>query len=337
MADEFYYLENGTQQGPVDRDSLVAVLTSRLTSETLVWRDGMAEWLPANQLPELAPALSTRPMAAAGPSAGAGAAPSLNPITVFRRSFSWTGTFNRGELIVAILTNWVVGMILGTIIAVLAVFDSQSVAVIVVASLLGLVWIVIMTIAGLGIQVRRVHDLGVTPWMILLSMVPFANLVWFVYLFAAPGKPDAPKVQPVPVAPIAVVIAIVALAILAMAAAIAIPAFVAARQRAKGINMQAVSKSVSEGLRGQLSLDVATVACPTETRAMKAGDVFECVATPAVGGRLTVAVTQQDDHGNVNWKVSKTEGLIDLQVVEQSVVKGLKEQANVDATVACGG
>jgi hypothetical protein len=33
----------------------------------------------------------------------------------------------------------------------------------------------------------------------------------------------------------------------------------------------------------------------------------------------------------------KTEGLIDLRTVEQSIVKGLKEQANVDATVTCGG
>jgi uncharacterized membrane protein YhaH (DUF805 family) len=330
MADDFYYLENGTQQGPVDRDRLVAVLTSTLAPDTMVWRDGLAEWMPANQLAELAPALAARPAPAGG------SAPSLNPFTVFGRSFSWTGKFNRGELLISIVTNWVVGMILGAVIAIAAVFGSQSVAAIVVAALVGLVLIVVMTISGLGSVIRRVHDLGVSPWLILLAMVPLANMVWFIYLLVAPGNPQTPAVQPVPVGPIAVVLGIVVLTFLVTIAAIAIPAFLAARQRAAGINMSAVTASVTEGLQGQLSL-AATVACPTEPRPPKAGDVFECVATPTIGGRLTVKVTQQDEQGNVKWEVSKTEGLIDLQVVEQSVVRGLKEQASVDAAVTCGG
>ena len=103
------------------------------------------------------------------------------------------------------------------------------------------------------------------------------------------------------------------------------------------IDMPAVSKSVSDGLASQLSLPIASVTCPTESRAAKAGDTFECIATPTVGGRLTVTVTQQDDKGNVKWEVAKTEGLIDLTLVEQAVTSGLKEQAGIDATVTCGG
>ncbi len=103
------------------------------------------------------------------------------------------------------------------------------------------------------------------------------------------------------------------------------------------IDMAAVSKSVSEGIASQLSLTVASTTCPTETRTAKAGDTFECVVIPKEGGKLTVKVTENDDKGNVKWEVVKTEGLIDLSLVEQSVVKGLKEQANVDATVSCGG
>ena len=103
------------------------------------------------------------------------------------------------------------------------------------------------------------------------------------------------------------------------------------------IDMSAVSKAVSDGINAQLSLPIASVACPTESRAAKAGDTFECVATPKDGGKLTVKVTQDDDKGNIKWEVVKSEGLLDLTAAEKAIVSGLKEQASVDATVSCGG
>ena len=103
------------------------------------------------------------------------------------------------------------------------------------------------------------------------------------------------------------------------------------------IDMDAVGKAVSDGINTQLSLQVASVTCPTESRAAKAGDAFECVATPKDGGKLTVKVTQNDDKGNVTWEVVKSEGLLDLKKLEASITQGLKEQASVEATVSCGG
>jgi hypothetical protein len=122
---------------------------------------------------------------------------------------------------------------------------------------------------------------------------------------------------------------------LAMLAVLGLVAAVAAC--GTSLDMAAISKSVSEGITSQLSLAVASTTCPPETRAARAGDTFECIVTTKEGGRLTVKVTQSDDKANVKWEVVKTEGLIDLHTVEQSIVKGLKEQANVDATVTCGG
>jgi len=43
----FYYSLNGQQQGPVTEDQLrQMVATGTLTPDTLVWREGMAEWQP---------------------------------------------------------------------------------------------------------------------------------------------------------------------------------------------------------------------------------------------------------------------------------------------------
>jgi hypothetical protein len=102
------------------------------------------------------------------------------------------------------------------------------------------------------------------------------------------------------------------------------------------LDMGALNQSISTGINQQLALPIASVTCPTEPRPLQAGDKFDCVATPQAGGKLTVTVTQKDAAGNVAWEVSKTEGLLDLDKVEASVVAGLKAQAQVDATVDCG-
>src|SRR5436305_5694954 len=65
---EWYYVEAGKQAGPVseaDLDQLVA--SGRVGSETLVWREGMANWLPLRQ---------ARPGAAATPVVSSTTAPS---------------------------------------------------------------------------------------------------------------------------------------------------------------------------------------------------------------------------------------------------------------------
>jgi len=101
--------------------------------------------------------------------------------------------------------------------------------------------------------------------------------------------------------------------------------------------MAALDRSISDGINTQLQLPIATMSCPAGDRAIKAGDKFDCTATPKEGGRLTVTVTQKDGAGNVSWEVTRTEGLLDLDKVETSVKEGLKAQANVEAIVACEG
>jgi len=105
----------------------------------------------------------------------------------------------------------------------------------------------------------------------------------------------------------------------------------------RSLNMATLDRSISDGINTKLQLPIATVSCPAGDRAMKAGDKFDCIATPQEGGRLTVAVTQKDDAGNVSWEVTKTEGLLDLEKVEVAVREGLKAQANIDAAVTCAG
>lgn len=54
MKNYFYLDANNQQQGPV---SEMALSVSGVTSTTLVWCEGMTEWTPAGNVPELAPYL----------------------------------------------------------------------------------------------------------------------------------------------------------------------------------------------------------------------------------------------------------------------------------------
>ena len=50
--EQYFYLDvNKVQQGPVDGSQLVKF---GVTPTTLVWKQGMAQWTPAGQVPELA-------------------------------------------------------------------------------------------------------------------------------------------------------------------------------------------------------------------------------------------------------------------------------------------
>lgn len=49
-----------------------------------------------------------------------------------------------------------------------------------------------------------------------------------------------------------------------------------------------------------------TVTCP-DNQPVKTGASFECTAKAESGPTFTVTVTQQDDAGNVKWKISGAE------------------------------
>src|SRR5687767_12141022 len=63
---EWYYVENGTQAGPVSIEDLVGIVR-RKGPESPVFGPGMADWTPARRVPEIATRLGTATSAAAPP------------------------------------------------------------------------------------------------------------------------------------------------------------------------------------------------------------------------------------------------------------------------------
>ncbi|PYQ55612.1 MAG: hypothetical protein DMF78_01500 [Acidobacteria bacterium] len=106
---------------------------------------------------------------------------------------------------------------------------------------------------------------------------------------------------------------------------------------ADDLDMDAVVKSIRQGLAEQLTVSVQKVECP-EAREIEEGGVFDCTARVEDVGRLTVAVTQKDDEGNIAWKVTKTAGLLDLASLEKQIHDGLAAHSEgAEVKVSCGG
>ena len=62
VAGEWFIGVDGQQQGPFDLAGLAAqVSAGRLTRDTLIWKNGMAAWTPAGQVPELGNAFAAVP------------------------------------------------------------------------------------------------------------------------------------------------------------------------------------------------------------------------------------------------------------------------------------
>jgi membrane protease subunit (stomatin/prohibitin family) len=58
----YFVGENGTQSGPFSQKAIAeGIGQGRITRETLLWREGMASWLPAGDCPEFAPLIPATP------------------------------------------------------------------------------------------------------------------------------------------------------------------------------------------------------------------------------------------------------------------------------------
>jgi len=192
---EWFYVETGARRGPVSSEHLIKLLRTELPPDTLVWHQGLSEWVRANQCPDFAaqvpPPLPTqsRAMPASG---GTIEAPTLNPFRLFRRCFSWKGRFTRSEFAVAYIGNralWYGGALVVVLAARAA--GAQDAIIGTAAGFLFLLWLPFGIAVSIGSGVRRLHDIGRPGWQIVFAFIPCVGLIMILYLLFAPSSPTA--------------------------------------------------------------------------------------------------------------------------------------------------
>ena len=52
-----------------------------------------------------------------------------------------------------------------------------------------LVYVLAMIVPGLAVGVRRLHDVGKSGWMILISFIPIIGAIWLLILFVTDSQP----------------------------------------------------------------------------------------------------------------------------------------------------
>ncbi len=120
-------------------------------------------------------------------------------LNVLKKYADFSGRASRAEYWVFLLVNIVAVFVLGMI-----------------HSVLMMLYMLAVTIPMLAVAVRRLHDIGKSGWMFLLSFIPFVNFVVIFWLFSEgqagsnefganpneagvmQAQPQAPVVPPTP-------------------------------------------------------------------------------------------------------------------------------------------
>lgn len=129
----WYYSENSQQMGPISEEELkLKTRSGLLFPATLIWKEGMVDWKPIAQVPEIALALSV-PVSISAPGVAPIPAPAANPYqspALQQQMGSSTGAIGshgtpfstRGVLVfsilvtaVSVLTCQVISLILGIV------------------------------------------------------------------------------------------------------------------------------------------------------------------------------------------------------------------------------
>ncbi len=67
------------------------------------------------------------------------------------------------------------------------------------------------------------------------------------------------------------------------------------------LNTDKLETEIKSGIERQTDVKIRSVECPK--REVKARDTFNCKATATDGDTADVKVTQQDEEGNVRWRL----------------------------------
>lgn len=194
MAQDWYYAQNNRREGPVD-EPLFRDLIARgvVTSDMLVWTDGMADWAPLSaspaagfrkaEPPALSPGLgagptviipTTRP--SGGPGRPMGFAEAIS--SCFSNYATFKGRASRSEY-------WFFQLF-----SVLVVLAFMFLPVLLTSPSVGLIGFAVvffgLFLPHLAVTVRRFHDSDKSGWWYLLNIVPMGGIVILIFTLLPP-------------------------------------------------------------------------------------------------------------------------------------------------------
>lgn len=175
------------------------------------------------------PAGGYRPPSAYRPSGPPAAAPTLNPLVLWREP--WSGRFTRGQFAVAYFGAGFLSFVVAIFVAIVSAMAGEKSPITLIATIVFMLVALVNTVAAIGAVVRRLHDLGHSGFLALVMVLPCINLMLLIYLLVAPGQTEQSSggSNTTTLVVIAVALAVLAIPAIGIIAAIAIPSLLRAR------------------------------------------------------------------------------------------------------------
>jgi uncharacterized membrane protein YhaH (DUF805 family) len=131
-------------------------------------------------------------------------------IAVLKKYAVFNGRARRKEYWYFFLINFIIGVVLGVLSAVLARSASDSGSMSPVSSVISCIssiYSLAVLLPGLGVGIRRLHDIGKSGWWLLIGLIPLIGEIWLLVLAATDSQPGDnqygpnPKMEAQPMAP----------------------------------------------------------------------------------------------------------------------------------------
>lgn len=111
----------------------------------------------------------------------------------WKKAFTTAGRARRLEYWSFVLGNFIIRLGLSFVDVFLGTFDEQL-----GVGFLGFIYLLAAIPPGFTLTVRRLHDLNLSGWAILLLLIPLVNVVFWLYLAFADGTPGPNRFGPDP-------------------------------------------------------------------------------------------------------------------------------------------
>jgi len=217
-AEGWHYQLNGQVKGPYSEDQFRALCEARsIHGGTMIWRPGMADWQPLGQvdspfrallgqhqvMPAYAPQM-------AHPGAGVVAHGPAQDVTnaslwslywgaLTQRYVGFSGRASRKEYWSYILFFYLflIGLLIVAFLIDLGI-DQNLRNGPVVTLIVGGLYFLAHLLPGLALMVRRLHDLGMSGWFVLLGFIPYIGGIVILVFALIPGQVQDNEHGPAP-------------------------------------------------------------------------------------------------------------------------------------------
>ena len=194
MANEWYYAFEGASKGPFTEDEFNALIDrGTIGRDTLVWREGMDDWLPWGRTANAVPDVPMQPAPAMGRATDPARADARTFLGALKDGFARYVDFrtrsSRPQFWWWTLWSVILSVCASILDGMLGMYESGP-----INSLLSLV----LLLPSIAVAVRRLHDTGRTGWWYLLILIPIIGWIVLLVFYCQKSEPGQNQWGPRP-------------------------------------------------------------------------------------------------------------------------------------------